>query len=90
MKQAWKAMQNRSVWENSVLLDHDIIRGLEKDIIRLLSISNSNQRVNEVMNKIDLIIEYATEMGMELEKCGCGKSARNNLYRAREERAREV
>lgn len=86
MKQDWKAMQDRSVWENSVLLDRDIIRGLEKDIKRLLSISNSEQRVNEIMNKIDLIVEHATEMGMELEKCGCGKSARNNLYRVRQER----
>lgn len=90
MKQAWKAMQNRSVWENSVLLDHDIIRGLEKDIIRLLSISNNNQRVNEVMNKIDLIIELAIELGIKLGQCEQGQCVLQRLYRTREERAREV
>lgn len=90
-KEKWKKLQNQSVWDNAVKPLHDRISGTRNYIERMLSISLGKERVSEIMDKIDLgIIENATEMGIALEQCDRGQWAKNNINRARAERADEV
>jgi len=85
----WKDMQNRSVWENCIIKQHDMIKGTRGDIERLLSISMGSGKVNRIMDKVDLIIEIATEMGIDLARCNFDRKIKTNLYRAREERVKQ-
>lgn len=67
-----------------------LVRGTENAIERKLSLWLSPSNANEIMEQIRSLEMLMLELGVNYEKCGCGKSARNNLYRTREERAREV
>lgn len=59
------------------------IDGIKKDIIRRLKISHSPAYVNEISSKIDLIIEYSCEMGIEMQFCGVGNKVLDNIYKSR-------
>ncbi len=86
-KKDWKKAQNQSVWENDIMVNYDIVKGLRNYVERRLSIAHGCAFVKDIMDKVDLIIEYSAEMGGGLEKIGRGHCMRNNLNRAREERA---
>lgn len=83
-------MQDRSVWENSVKQLCGMVKGTRDNIENRLKICHSQEWVSEIMDKIDSIIENATEMGIQLAECGGAKKAKRNLYRARAERMNEV
>lgn len=70
--------------------NHQIVKGLEKDIKRKLSISFCEATVNEIMNKIYLIEEYSLELGIDISRYGYDQKAKVSLWKAREEREREV
>ena len=71
-------------------LYNQIVKGLEKDIKRKLSISFCEATVNEIMNKIYLIEEYSLELGIDISRYGYDQKAKVSLWKAREEREREV
>lgn len=89
MKKDWKAMQDRSVWENSVKRLCGMVKGTRDNIENRLKISHSQVWVSEIMDKIDLIIENATDMGMSLVLCDRWQDKKDNLNRARQERMSE-
>lgn len=66
MKQSEINNQNRSTVINHVIPLHDMAKGTRNEIKRLLEISLSCARVNEIMDKTDMLIELCVELGMDL------------------------
>lgn len=66
--------------------NHDIIKGIRDSIEKRLLVSHSPSYVNEIMGKVDLIIEFSTEMGIEIRKLGFDERVKINLYKARGKR----
>ena len=90
MKQDEIKAQNKAVISNHVIPLRDMTEGTRNEIKRLLGITLSCGRVNEIMDKTDTLIELCVDLGMELQRCGCSEKVRVNLYHARTKRANEV
>ncbi|MCR0567408.1 hypothetical protein MKC54_05140 [[Clostridium] innocuum] len=78
--------QNRPPLVNAIQRNHDIILGLQNDIEDRLLISHSQIYVNEILGKIDLIIEAATDMGIDFARCKYDQNIKHRLNEARSER----
>lgn len=63
--------------------NHDIIKGIRDSIEKRLLVSHSPSYVNEIMDKVDLIIEFSTEMGIDIGKLGFDEKVKINLYKAK-------
>lgn len=70
----------------NIKTNYEIVKGLEKDIERKLSISYSPATVSEIMDKIKLIEECCVETGIDIARNNWEKKAKNNLWKARERR----
>lgn len=78
--------QNMPGSVNAIYLGNDIICGVRNSIKEQLLISHSPVYVNEMLDKIDLIIEASTEMGIDLCRSGMSESVKHRLLVARHER----
>lgn len=65
---------------------HDMIHGIRNSIEQRLSVSHSSAFTKEIMDKVDLIIEISTEMGIDIAKLGFDGEVKTNLYRAKQSR----
>lgn len=70
--------------------NYEIVKGLESDIKRKLLISFSESVVNEIIDKIYLIEEYALELGIDLTRHNYDHEMKNSLWKTRTERMNEV
>lgn len=70
--------------------NYEIVKGLENAIKRKLSISFSESVVNEIIDKIYLIEEYALELGIDLTRHNYDHKMKDSLWEARTERMNEV
>lgn len=71
---------------SNIKANYEIVKGLEKDIERKLSISYSPATVASIMDKIKLIEECCVEAGIDIARNNWDKQAKNNLWKAREQR----
>lgn len=78
--------QNRPPLVNAIQRNHDIIKGIQQDIRARLLISHSQIYVDEILGKVDLIIEAATEMGIDLTRCKADQIIKQKLNEARNKR----
>lgn len=89
MKQDWKAMQDRSVWENSVKPLLGLAVGTQNNIERLLSISVGEIRLNQISSMIDAFMWAVVELGMELQKSNKADEVMALIRQMKEERMSE-
>lgn len=85
----WKAMQDRSVWENSVKPLLGFAIGTKESIERLLSISVSEMRLNQVSSMLDTLMWLLVELGMELQKSDKANEVMELIREMKEERMNE-
>lgn len=70
----------------NIKANYEIVKGLEIDIERKLSISYGPATVSEIMDKIKLVEECCVEAGIDIARNNWDKQAKNNLWKAREQR----
>ena len=66
--------------------DADVVSGIRSGIEKRLQIDHGPVFVNEIMDLVDQLIEYSTDLGIDLTRAGFDKRVKINLWRAKEER----
>lgn len=74
----------------TIKLNQELINGIRYGILEKLKISHSEVYVNDIAEKIDLLIEYATEMGIDLEYCNLGEKVKKNIKKSRQHTLSEL
>ncbi len=79
-------MKKKLIKISRIREEHDMLHGIRNSIGQRLSVSHSSAFTKEIMDKVDLIIEISTEMGIDIAKHGFDGVVKTNLYRAKQSR----
>lgn len=82
--------ENKNQLKKGIKMNSDMIKGIRNSLESRLLLSHSASYVKDIIDKIDLIIELATEMGIDISRSGIDEVVKNNLFEARTKRREQV